>query len=81
MPTLTKPKTKTPKRHSVVLKNKGGRPPLPPKQRRNQFYSVRLTLDEVDRLSEPLCRKLVAEDVRELALEAAKIRTKNNGKK
>jgi hypothetical protein len=38
-------------------------------------------MEEMDRLSEPFCRQLMADDVRELAMETTVHKTKKHTKK
>ncbi|MDR0611225.1 MAG: hypothetical protein LBG58_14030 [Planctomycetaceae bacterium] len=68
------PKTKTTKRKHA------GRPPLPKNKRRDQQISVRLSIDELKELEVAVHDQIVAEAAREILLEAAKRRIKQQQK-
>jgi uncharacterized protein (DUF4415 family) len=59
-------------------KRKPGRPSVPPEQRRDQQITIRLTAEEIYRITEPGHRKRLSEDIRQWLLSK---RQKENSKK
>jgi hypothetical protein len=53
-------------------KRRPGRPSVPPEQRRDQQITVRLTAEEIDRITEPEHRRRLSEDIRQWLLSKHK---------
>jgi hypothetical protein len=70
--TKTKTKTKPKKIYYTKIYDHAGRPPLPPKKRRNKKLSIRFTADELKEIEVAAHDRMVAEAAREILLDSAR---------